>query len=56
MYGPHVDTLNVYTKKSGQLGQPIFTKNGSQGNLWNHATVVVSSLSSFQVKRVLINL
>ena len=50
MYGPHVDTLNVYTKANGQLGSPVWTLSGSQGNKWRHAVVSLTVSSKFQVK------
>ena len=49
MYGPHVDTLNVYTQVNGALGNPVWTQKGSQGDRWRHGTVVLTSSSKFQV-------
>jgi hypothetical protein len=44
MYGPHINALNVYTRPSqgaGQFGNVtrIWTKSGTQGNLWKFAQV-----------------
>ena len=50
MYGPHVDTLNVYTKANKQLGSPVWTLSGTQGNKWRHAVVSLTVSSKFQVK------
>lgn len=50
MYGPHVDTLNVYTKANGQLGSPVWKLSGTQGNKWRHAVVSLTVSSKFQVK------
>ena len=52
LYGPHVDTLNVYTKKNKQLGSPVWTLSGTQGNKWKHAVVSLTVSSKFQVKSV----
>ena len=55
MYGPHVDTLNVYTKINSQLGSPVWTKSGTQRNKWRHATVSLTVSSKFQVKEFLLS-
>ena len=50
MYGLDVDTLNVYVKSNGKpIGNPIWTRKGDQGDLWRHATLSVTSQSSFMV-------
>jgi hypothetical protein len=49
MYGLDVDTLNVYIKIGGKLGNPVWTRKGDQGDLWRHATVSITSQSLFQV-------
>jgi hypothetical protein len=52
MYGPHVDTFNVYTKQNGgALGSPIWVKSGTQGNRWRHAVVAMTVSTKFQVSR-----
>lgn len=50
MYGPHVDTLNVYTKINNQSGAPVWTRNGTQGNKWKHAVVSLTVSSKFKVR------
>ena len=52
MYGPHVDTLNVYTKINNQLGVPVWTLSGTQGNKWRHAVVSLTVSSKFKVRRI----
>lgn len=52
MYGPHVDTLNVYTKINNQLGVPVWTLSGNQGNKWRHAVVSLTVSSKFKVRRI----
>ena len=51
MYGPHVDTLNVYTKVKQQLGSPVWTRSGTQGNKWKHATLSLTVSSKFKVNK-----
>ncbi|XP_035658189.1 MAM and LDL-receptor class A domain-containing protein 1-like [Branchiostoma floridae] len=34
MYGQHVNMLNVYFMRRGQLGQPVWSKQGTQGDQW----------------------
>ena len=50
MYGPHVDTLNVYTKRNNQLGSPVWTLSGTHGDKWRHAVVSLTVSSKFQVR------
>ena len=52
MYGPHVDTLNVYSKKNNQLGSPLWSLSGTQGNKWKHAVVSLTVSSKFQVRNL----
>ena len=54
MFGPHVDTLNVYTKVNQQLGSPVWSRSGTQGNKWKHATVSLTVSSKFKVKKTII--
>ncbi|XP_071956932.1 MAM and LDL-receptor class A domain-containing protein 1-like [Antedon mediterranea] len=42
MYGPHVDRLNVYLR-SGSNDQLVFTKFGTQGNVWHKAEKSIDS-------------
>ncbi|KAK7478852.1 hypothetical protein BaRGS_00029951, partial [Batillaria attramentaria] len=45
MYGNTIGTLEVYTAPSGDLGNKakIWTKSGSQGNLWKEASISVDT-------------
>ncbi|XP_013393211.1 MAM and LDL-receptor class A domain-containing protein 1 [Lingula anatina] len=49
MYGQHIGTLNVYSKRGNDLGYPIWTKSADQGNAWNIARVTVNARTPFQV-------
>ncbi|XP_047128245.1 MAM and LDL-receptor class A domain-containing protein 1 isoform X1 [Hydra vulgaris] len=49
MYGPHVDTLKVYTQSQGQTRPPIWIRKGSKGPEWRHAEVSVDVLYDTQV-------
>ncbi|ESO97870.1 hypothetical protein LOTGIDRAFT_152977 [Lottia gigantea] len=42
MYGPHIGKLNVYVKSSADLGDPVWTKQDSQGNLWKKGQITIS--------------
>ncbi|XP_077999237.1 meprin A subunit alpha-like [Glandiceps talaboti] len=49
MYGAHVDTLTVYVKEerlfgSGNLGNPVLTLNGNQGNEWKMVEVLFEGI------------
>ena len=51
MYGSHVDTLNVFIKKGSTMPtRPVWTKQGTQGDKWRLAQVVVNRTSAFKVK------
>jgi hypothetical protein len=54
IYGPHIDTLSVYTNSSynSSLGYPIWQKTGTQGNQWNEAVVSVQQSLPFTVSIV----
>ena len=52
MYGADVDTLNVYTKINNQLGAPVWTLSGTQGDKWWHAVVQLTVSSKFKVTRL----
>ncbi|XP_033751998.1 MAM and LDL-receptor class A domain-containing protein 1-like [Pecten maximus] len=39
MYGQHVNNLNVYLQKNNNNGQPVWQRNGNQGNQWRQALV-----------------
>ena len=49
MYGQQVGALNVYTKTSPSLGQPVFTKQKTQGQAWVQALVDLNPSVNFQV-------
>ncbi|XP_013397768.1 MAM and LDL-receptor class A domain-containing protein 1-like [Lingula anatina] len=49
MYGQHIGTLNVYSKRGNNLGYPIWTKSADQGDAWNIARVTVNARTPFQV-------
>ncbi|XP_035690606.1 zonadhesin-like [Branchiostoma floridae] len=48
MFGDSIDTLNVYIRKQGILGTPVWTLSGNQGNAWTlgHAQLDGSSVFS----------
>ena len=50
MYGPHVNTLNVYTNTTS-LGSPVFSVSGSQGNKWKKAQVDLQVAQAFKVSQ-----
>ena len=49
MYGPRVNTLNVYVKKSGKLGNPVFRKSGNKGNKWIYGQLNLQAGNNEQV-------
>lgn len=49
MFGPHVDTLNVYAKTGLNLRNPVWTKTGTQGNFWLQANVTITTKVPFSV-------
>lgn len=49
MYGAHINALNLYVKNGGALGQPVWTKSGTQGNKWIQGQVDVNIVSGNQV-------
>lgn len=51
MYGDHVDHLNVYMNSGNGLGQPVFTKQGTQGQKWIQASITLSPKVPFQVRK-----
>ncbi|VDI79452.1 Hypothetical predicted protein [Mytilus galloprovincialis] len=43
MYGAHIGNLVVYIKENGsETWEIVFTKDGDQGNRWNHACLNLS--------------
>ena len=49
MYGPEVNTLNVYTKVGNQLGTPVWKHTGTINNQWHFQAVDISSMQAFKV-------
>ena len=49
MYGPHVNTLKVYTRSQGENKPVIWQRKGSRGPYWRHAEVQITVLQSTQV-------
>ena len=49
MYGPHVNTLKVYTKSQGQNKPVIWQRKGSKGPYWRHAEIQVPVMQNTQV-------
>ncbi|XP_019632083.1 PREDICTED: MAM and LDL-receptor class A domain-containing protein 2-like [Branchiostoma belcheri] len=49
MYGDHVDSLNVYVQTGPVVGQPIWTKSGTQGNQWDQGQVDIPSNSQYNI-------
>ena len=49
MYGPHVDTLKVYTYSQGQKKPAVWQRTGSQGPNWRHGEAQITVLSNTQV-------
>lgn len=48
MYGPNVGYLNVYLKKNGVLGRPIWRQNGNKGNRWMQGKVNIRTNSNLR--------
>ena len=50
MYGPHISSLKVFvTANNNTLGTALWSKTGTQGNVWQNHTMTVSNTSNFQV-------
>ncbi|XP_067654505.1 MAM and LDL-receptor class A domain-containing protein 2-like [Haliotis asinina] len=49
MYGQTINYLNVYFKRSGSLGDAVWSKHGTQGPTWKKATVDITGTSPLQV-------
>ncbi|KAI8507319.1 MAM domain-containing glycosylphosphatidylinositol anchor protein 2 [Branchiostoma belcheri] len=49
MFGDSTGTLNVYIRKQGILGAPVWTVSGNQGNVWQFGHAQVDGSSSFNV-------
>ena len=49
MYGQHINQLNVYLKSKGVLGSPVWTKQGTHGDMWRKGEVSLIGATPFQV-------
>lgn len=49
MYGNDIGTLAVYLKTGGNLGRPIWSESGNQGNAWRVKSMTVKSTQDFQI-------
>ncbi|XP_077978860.1 MAM and LDL-receptor class A domain-containing protein 1-like [Glandiceps talaboti] len=49
MYGPDVNTLNVYIQQNGNRGSPVWSRKGTHGDVWHYAYYNVPTLTNFQV-------
>lgn len=50
MYGTSVNNLNVYLKSGNNLGRPVFTKHGNQGNRWSLAKINIRNKNNVKVR------
>ncbi|KAI8489546.1 hypothetical protein Bbelb_327130 [Branchiostoma belcheri] len=49
MFGDSSGTLNVYIRKQGILGSPVWTVSGNHGNVWQFGHAQLDGSSSFNV-------
>ena len=49
MYGQHIHILNIYLKSKGVLGSPVWTKQGTHGDMWRKGEVSLIGATPFQV-------
>ncbi|KAK7098916.1 hypothetical protein V1264_003131 [Littorina saxatilis] len=49
MFGPHVNTLNVYTKVGANYGRPIWTHQRSIDANWHQATVSLTNTHTYTI-------
>ena len=49
MHGDPTEVLNVYLRRQGVLGSPVWTRRGEQGTDWEVAQVTLRSALSFQI-------
>lgn len=57
MYGRTMGTLRVYAVRNSTrpvLGNPLWSRSGSAGNIWIQQFVKLPSLSNFNVRTILI--
>lgn len=49
MYGPDVNTLNVYTKKNSVYGNPVWKHVGTVDSNWHQAVVTLLVNSTYSI-------
>ena len=49
MYGSNLGTLNVYVEVNGNLGNPVWSKDTSGGDLWRVAEINVATGYDYRV-------
>ncbi len=49
MYGPHINTLTVYTRSMGKYNPALWLRNGTQGPYWRYGEVQVKTADTYQV-------
>ncbi|XP_066292578.1 MAM domain-containing glycosylphosphatidylinositol anchor protein 2-like [Branchiostoma lanceolatum] len=51
MYGSNIDQLNIYQRPTGntQLGTPIWSLAGDQGNVWDQARLDLAADTNFKI-------
>ena len=49
MYGASVNNLNVYAPSGVRMGNPIWTRHGTQGNQWKKAQILITKTLQFTV-------
>ena len=52
MYGPHVNTLRVYTRSNGKYNPTLWMRNATQGPAWRYGEVQVKTADTFSVSGV----
>ena len=51
MYGPHVNSLNIYVLIGGHTGKPLWSRTGTQGNKWIKGQVTLIGRQPFKVNQ-----
>lgn len=49
MYGRDIETLNIYVKQRGSLGDPLWTESGDKGNKWIGEEITIIATADFNV-------
>jgi hypothetical protein len=49
MFGAHVNTLNVYQQTPSGNKSLIWTRSGTQGNVWKQGLQTIKSLQPYEV-------